>query len=203
MFTLLGKCRIGCYVHYPTISTDMIEAVRVGRQSVNNHRPGTRMAQMKLIYYRWFARLYALVGRHSLSVMVNSTWTSQHIQEIWQCKPHCTIVYPPCDVTALCQLPDGLHELGSERDGSFTIVSVAQFRPEKDHRLQLEAFAEFQRRHPHCKAKLQLIGGARNQADHHRIDRLRQYAVDLTIAVWVPIKISVILLCNLHFCNDA
>lgn len=48
-------------------------------------------------------------------------------------------VYPPCDTTSLQTLP-----LDRKLKQLF-LVSVAQFRPEKNHRLQLEAFAAARR----------------------------------------------------------
>lgn len=52
------------------------------------------------------------------------------------CSPQ---VYPPCDTTSLQTLP-----LDRKLKQLF-LVSVAQFRPEKNHRLQLEAFAAARR----------------------------------------------------------
>lgn len=44
-------------------------------------------------------------------------------------------MYPPCDTTDLQLLPL------DRKLKHLYLVSVAQFRPEKNHRLQLEAFA--------------------------------------------------------------
>jgi len=52
-------------------------------------------------------------------------------------RPAARLVYPPCNTTALAALPLG----GRER----LVISVAQFRPEKDHALQLRAFAAFRK----------------------------------------------------------
>ena len=61
--------------------------------------------------------------------MVNSSWTRGHIIDIWGSSLIHT-VYPPCDVTEFAKLP--LNE-----DKQKHVVSVAQFRPEKDHQLQV------------------------------------------------------------------
>ena len=50
-------------------------------------------------------------------------------------------VYPPCDTTQFAQLPLSSEEL-MESDGPIKIVSVGQFRPEKDHALQIRAMFE-------------------------------------------------------------
>lgn len=66
------------------------------------------------------------------------------------------------------------------------IVSVAQFRPEKDHALQLRSLAKLFENYTQWKeAKLELvlIGSSRNEADANRIDSLRQLAVELGIQV--------------------
>lgn len=65
-----------------------------------------------------FAYLYSLAGSFSDIVMVNSTWTKGHIDQLWGVNSK--IVYPPCDTASLTKLPLE----GRQR----TIVSVAQFR---------------------------------------------------------------------------
>jgi alpha-1,2-mannosyltransferase len=67
--------------------------------------------------------------------MVNSSWTSAHIQQLWWSLKEPALVYPPCDTTDLQRLPL------DRKLKHLYLVSVAQFRPEKNHRLQLEAFA--------------------------------------------------------------
>jgi alpha-1,2-mannosyltransferase len=67
--------------------------------------------------------------------MVNSSWTAGHIQQLWWRLRAPALVYPPCDTTDLQRLP-----LDRKLKHLF-LVSVAQFRPEKNHRLQLEAYA--------------------------------------------------------------
>ena len=36
LFKYLGGCKVGCYVHYPTISTDMLDRVSARTSSYNN-----------------------------------------------------------------------------------------------------------------------------------------------------------------------
>jgi glycosyltransferase involved in cell wall biosynthesis len=57
-------------------------------------------------------------------------------------RPPARIVYPPCNTTALQALPLNSRSAPRQR----LVVSVSQFRPEKDHPLQLHAFAEFKKR---------------------------------------------------------
>lgn len=73
----------------------------------------------------------------------------------------------------------------------FSIVSVDFYffssvfsRPEKNHRLQLEAFQRFREvskgRYNHVR--LTLMGGVRNAADGERVQKLREYAAELGVA---------------------
>lgn len=143
---------LGCYVHYPTISTDMI--ARVARRDVtfNNSASVARSplrSFVKQTYYRAFARLYGWAGHWNDLVMVNSSWTRDHIAALWHCRPVAPrIVYPPCDTTQLCAIP-----LRSDKRRP-DIVSVAQFRPEKNHALQLQSLRRLFDDHPEYRGKV-------------------------------------------------
>ena len=115
----------------------------------------------KVVYYRLFAVLYRWVGRLADVVMVNSNWTKTHLDTLWTLRGNqqAAVVFPPCNTAefevllfhvaagsfqVLCGDPPCLFAcLQSLPLGNRTrsIVSVAQFRPEKDHRKQLQAFA--------------------------------------------------------------
>lgn len=65
-----------------------------------------------------FAKAYSFCGSFAEVVMVNSTWTKGHIDQLWHTEAD--IVYPPCDTERLNELPlEGRRAM---------IVSVAQFR---------------------------------------------------------------------------
>lgn len=70
-----------------------------------------------------------------MTVMVNSTWTEKHILDLWNIPFSTHRVYPPCEVSHL----KNLEHMESDK---IIIVSVGQFRPEKDHPLQLQAMYE-------------------------------------------------------------
>uniref|UniRef100_A0A1I8HJJ5 GDP-Man:Man(3)GlcNAc(2)-PP-Dol alpha-1,2-mannosyltransferase n=1 Tax=Macrostomum lignano TaxID=282301 RepID=A0A1I8HJJ5_9PLAT len=188
VFRYFGGCKTACYVHYPLISTDMIEVVNANSVAVNNpttNSPFKRLA--KLVYYRLFALLYGWFGRRWNLVMTNSSWTTGHIASLWGCQlPR--LLYPPVYVKEFAHLgPDSLA-------GRLPIVlSVAQFRPEKDHPLQLRAFAKFLQLAPKDvadKASLVLIGGCRNDEDRARVDRLRCLAEELSIEDRVRFQVN-------------
>lgn len=84
-------------------------------------------------------QLYGLVGRCADIVIVNSSWTEDHINSIWQCPLRTHRVYPPCSVEHLTALPFLSDE---EKDNNIRIVAVAQFRIEKNHPLMLRTMFE-------------------------------------------------------------
>ncbi|KAF9433729.1 asparagine-linked glycosylation protein [Entomortierella beljakovae] len=180
-----GGCQVVAYVHYPTISSDMIGRV-ASRESAYNNASEVSSSKfytyLKLVYYRFFALLYSFVGAFAHIVMTNSSWTKGHIDSLWNIKS--TIVYPPCDTEAFKDSP----LRGRER----IVVSVAQFRPEKGHGLQLDSMAQLLKDHPEYRQKdsevnpkavqLVMVGSARNESDQARISELKVKAKELGIS---------------------
>lgn len=161
---LLGGIPVGAYVHYPTISTDMLSRVRSRTASYANSdaissssalsrgkllsvRPPSACTRCLLChrYYRLFMFQYALALRRARFLMVNSSWTKNHVDSILQHKDplldflhsfspfalldllfganppkSSKIVYPPCDTREMVKFPLGQR--------SRIILSVAQFR---------------------------------------------------------------------------
>ena len=142
LFKYIGACRVGTYTHYPTISADMLKHVYKRIVSHNNHRIIARnpfFSAAKIVYYKIFAMIYGWTGRCADTVIVNSSWTEDHINSIWQCPLKTHRVYPPCDVGHLTKLP----LLEDDQKGEFIkIISIAQFRPEKGHALMLRSMYE-------------------------------------------------------------
>ncbi|XP_052199828.1 GDP-Man:Man(3)GlcNAc(2)-PP-Dol alpha-1,2-mannosyltransferase [Diospyros lotus] len=173
-------CKVVCYTHYPTISLDMISRVR-GRSSMYNNNAriahSTWLSQCKLVYYMFFSWMYGIVGSCVDLAMVNSSWTYSHIEKLWGICDRIKLVYPPCDTSGLQMLP-------LERPAqSSTIISVAQFRPEKAHKLQLESFSvvikKLDANIP--RPKLQFVGSCRNNADEERLQNLKNLAIELKV----------------------
>ena len=186
----LAKCRVAAYVHYPTISTDMLQACRERRPAHNNDEAvaaSPLKSRVKLLYYQLFATLYGAVGALAHVVMVNSNWTRAHIEALWRrCPAPPAVVFPPCDTATLARQPLEPREP--------LIVSVAQFRPEKDHSLQLRAFAMLKAlgrtgganvsaADAACiaAAKLALVGSCRGADDEARVEALRAECAALTL----------------------
>ncbi|KAF8776738.1 hypothetical protein HU200_003473 [Digitaria exilis] len=176
----LFGCKVISYTHYPTISCDMIGRVKQRNSMYNNnsHIAGSIwLSRCKILYYTIFSLLYGLVGSCAHLVMVNSSWTKSHIVNIWKIPERTKRVYPPCDTSVLQMLP-------LERSTTPPVlISVAQFRPEKAHGLQLEAFAlALTRLDPDFpKPKLQFVGSCRNQEDLERLQKLKDRAIELHI----------------------
>ncbi|KAG2630319.1 GDP-Man:Man(3)GlcNAc(2)-PP-Dol alpha-1,2-mannosyltransferase-like [Panicum virgatum] len=176
----LFGCKVISYTHYPTISSDMVGRVKQHSSMYNNNSRiagSIWLSRCKVLYYTIFSWLYGLVGSCAHLVMVNSSWTKSHIVNIWKIPERTKRVYPPCDTSALQMLP-------LERSTTPPVlISVAQFRPEKAHGLQLEAFAlALTRLDPHFpKPKLQFAGSCRNKEDLERLQKLKDRAFELHI----------------------
>lgn len=135
------------------------------------------LTSAKLIYYRLFGSAYCWAGRASDSVMVNSTWTEDHINSLWDIQLKTHRVYPPCDVNSLKKIPH--NNINTVR-----IVSVGQFRPEKDHALQLHAFYELRNRVSENlwnTITLVFIGSVRNDEDKARVKDLQDLSKHLSL----------------------
>ncbi|KAK9913750.1 hypothetical protein M0R45_037559 [Rubus argutus] len=176
----LFGCRVICYTHYPTISVDMLSRVRQRSSLYNNDDFIARsnwLSQCKIVYYNLFSWMYGIVGSCAHLAMVNSSWTQSHIQKLWKIPQRTKRVYPPCDTSGLQVLP-------LERPAEpAKIISVAQFRPEKAHALQLEAFAvaigKLDVHFP--RPKLQFVGSCRNKSDDERLEHLKNKAIELQV----------------------
>ncbi|RUS19729.1 hypothetical protein BC937DRAFT_87019 [Endogone sp. FLAS-F59071] len=184
MVKLITDAKVAAYLitsflSRPGFSSDMLRKVQERSVQHNNNSAIARNPVWsfgKLVYYHAFAKVYGLCGSFADIAVVNSTWTKGHIDELWH--TDAAIIYPPCDT-------DHLISLSLQGRGRF-IVSVAQFRPEKDHLLQLRAFKILLNTNPSFwdgpeRVELVLIGSSRNQSDKNRIAELRDECVRLAI----------------------
>ncbi|KDE06840.1 hypothetical protein MVLG_02876 [Microbotryum lychnidis-dioicae p1A1 Lamole] len=226
----LGRIPVGSYTHYPTISTDMLRRVSERKQGHTNTSfvaSSAVLTNLKLLYYVIFAELYSICLRQSTVLMVNSTWTKNHIDHLLKpfgyrddvepelppndsvvasttstgtdattkirtrTVPSTTttmstsvpfpkrfrtsrIVYPPCDTISLSSLP-------LEPREPHMILSLAQFRPEKDHPVQLETLSHLFQLDPCLRSTIKLImaGSVRHTSDQERVETLRDLAKKL------------------------
>ncbi|KAG2337923.1 mannosyltransferase [Suillus weaverae] len=222
-----GSIPMGAYVHYPTISTDMlarVKARKVGHTNRGDVAGSLVLSRGKMWYYRFLMYHYSLALSRPSFIMANSSWTKNHVDAILSHsdpvmnamhflnplfalllfattfkrskelhtestskKREAKIVYPPCDTREMAQFP----LVERER----IILSIAQFRPEKDHSAQLRAFAQLLADHPtytsgSSSVKLFLLGGARNADDHARVQSLRDLAEELKITPHVQFIVN-------------
>lgn len=143
-------CKVLAYVHYPIISSDMLAKVREQRPNYNNSESiskSTTISTVKLAYYSIIASLYGFVGRFATEVMVNSSWTKNHIDGLWQTSSK--LIYPPCNTAMMegISLEERRKEKSQAGGPKYYVVSVGQFRPEKDHFLQLRAWKTWTEKH--------------------------------------------------------
>ncbi|EST08449.1 Glycosyl transferase, family 1 [Kalmanozyma brasiliensis GHG001] len=179
---------VGAYVHYPVISTDMLRRVSK-RQAGHTNDAATASSllrsSVKLAYYRLFARVYAWALRRADVVVGNGSWTTAHLRQLMGRKVE--KVYPPCDTGEMASFP--LHN----RDR--VVVSLAQFRPEKEHPTQLYVLSELVKSHPQLftgegGVKLVMMGSSRNAADEKRISLLRSLCTQLGLDEHVELVVN-------------
>uniref|UniRef100_A0A8D8QZQ8 GDP-Man:Man(3)GlcNAc(2)-PP-Dol alpha-1,2-mannosyltransferase n=1 Tax=Cacopsylla melanoneura TaxID=428564 RepID=A0A8D8QZQ8_9HEMI len=190
LFSYIGGCKVACYIHYPTITKEML--TRVARRVIT-HNNSQRVANnpiltsFKLFYYKVFALLYSHVGKYSDIIMVNSSWTEEHIVQLWNCQLKTYKLYPPCDTEDLKKITH------TKTDGPVKIISVAQFRPEKDHPLQLRAM--YQLRQIISEAmwdnlKFIFIGSTRNEQDETCVKDMQDLCKHLSLENNVEFKVN-------------
>ncbi|KAF9892716.1 asparagine-linked glycosylation protein [Aspergillus nanangensis] len=197
---LFPSVPVGAYVHYPTISTDMLQSLddSSGLKGINAGAGKGVRGQIKRKYWLAFAKLYGWVGGHVDVVMCNSSWTAAHIRAIWgpsraeaqaqQLLPYKepTVVFPPTAVSEL-ESTIAVDAASESATREPLILYIAQFRPEKNHPLLLRSFARFLRdyRRTHTGGKdpqLVLIGSVRHASpDETHIYNLRLLAHELRI----------------------
>lgn len=195
----LGLCKLlfprvptGAYVHYPTISTDMLQSLdpssSVGSQGINAGQGVGLRGIAKKKYWQVFATLYSWVGSSIDVVMTNSTWTQAHVKALWgplrgdKDKNHpIAILYPPCAVEEMESEVEV--DENSEKNREPVVVYIAQFRPEKNHQLIVQSFAAFVKSGSAAAndARLVLIGSVRDDHDSKRVYQLRLLVNELHI----------------------
>jgi alpha-1,2-mannosyltransferase len=210
--------RVLAYVHYPTISTDMMmwEWQKTDSNTSIQRRFKT---VIKLGYYYLFSVAYGLCGSLADLVMVNSTWTYNHIHSLWRFRSGVQrqqqpiqIVYPPCRAPDNVDNDTGGDHVPNPREN--TIISIGQFRPEKNHKLQIQALSILLKSYPELQinpsngsqadtesnatmtgnssspVKLLLIGSCRNDSDRARVDELHRLVEDLDLQDHVVFNIN-------------
>lgn len=183
-----NNCRFLSYVHYPTISTDMVVKVQSRASGFNNATTissSTLLTRLKVYYYRMFAKFYQWAGGYVDVAIANSTWTQNHIANIWGRKD-VHIVYPPFNLKPVVDLDNSI---AATKDREYWLVSVSQFRPEKEHCTQLRIFQNMmkqwhdercgndvnKKKHEVYESiQFHIIGSTRNEGDRNYLERLKE-----------------------------
>ncbi|WWC59281.1 uncharacterized protein I303_101832 [Kwoniella dejecticola CBS 10117] len=211
---------IGAYIHYPTVSTDMVKRVRERSEGVENAGASKSWikTQIKLVYYHIFTILYSVSLLFPQHIMTNSSWTQAHIQSLLLrarqsflasilLKDEMTIQKREergetkkgdrarCEVVyPPCDTKEFVR-LGALEKRKREIVSLAQFRPEKAHSKQLYALSALFERYPQYRngpqsVKLVMMGGSRDAGDEARLYSLRKLAQKLDISDHVEFVVN-------------
>lgn len=182
----------GAYVHYPTISTDMLSSLsdEVSGRGVNAGLGKGMKGWAKRYYWELFARLYSWVGGNVDVVMTNSSWTQNHISSLWgpsrkqwHKKYGIEVVFPPVAVEELeKEIPV---DETSEKTRTRNVLYIAQFRPEKMHTVIIDAYRTFLKTFPDIakNTKLILVGSVRDDHDEKRVYKLRLQAQEIKESV--------------------
>lgn len=204
------------YVRTLVHSTDMLERVRSRRAGHTNSSIVARsrlLSALKLAYYRLFATAYTASLCCADVIWVNSSWTRAHVETLVngasdanrprRRKRKIRLLYPPCDTTRLAQFPLETQGRNPPVQESLRILSLAQFRPEKEHPTQLRAFAQLllsssssqsgstaASKIPRDKLRLVLAGSVRGPVDADRVETLRRLATELGIAEQVDFVVN-------------
>lgn len=134
--------QIYSYTHYPTVQEGLLKV---------------KMSVVKQLYNRFLIWAYSFCGSFADIVACNSTWTLDHIKSLWSVKQEkLRTIYPPCDTDYFGAWVDKDDDLAEKQtnvsDSTFInknkggvplakvarknqVISFAQFRPEKDHKL--------------------------------------------------------------------
>lgn len=189
-------CTTVSYVHYPTISDDMVKSVSSGAIAPNNRRGGRN--PLKLAYYHLVCRpMYFFGGQFVNLAMANSKWTRSHIEKRWGGKA--ALVHPPVDVETFApaesasfvtQADDSETDMQQQQQQQpardIAIISCAQFRPEKEHSLQIDIMRRVcQKLRDEGKSerelpRLMIVGGISCDDDRALLDSLRKTAHDMS-----------------------
>jgi alpha-1,2-mannosyltransferase len=190
----------GAYVHYPTISTDMLSSLdsQSATEGVNAGQGAGTRGFFKKLYWNFFGYLYSWVGGTVNVVMTNSTWTYRHIRRIWgpfrgprkNALSPIAVVYPPTAVKEL----EGEVEVSeaNEKAREPILLYIAQFRPEKNHELIVKSFAKFVKTGTAAakKAQLVLIGSVRDDHDSKLVYQLRLLVNELHVNDQVEFELN-------------
>lgn len=175
----LLRIPIVTYTHYPIISSDMLNKLQLSQSSSGLKK------YLKLLYWKFFMWSYKHIGSYITIATTNSTWTNNHIKNIWS-QTDTKVIYPPCSSEKLV-INDSDHDTIHHSRENYGIV-IAQFRPEKRHNLIIESYAKYYNNRISLDAevnqpilKLKFIGSTRSQDDKDYVCKLKKLCEEYKI----------------------
>ena len=143
--------KIITYVHYPYTNTEFVRGYWDTLVSSGVSIKTRLFAAWKLVYHYTLYFIYGFMGQFSDVCYTNSSWTQNHMEGNWPGK--CSILYPPCNVDEFWS-----QDYDNKKK---VVVSLAQFRPEKRHDIQLDMMKYHQERHPESDVVFKIMGSAK------------------------------------------
>lgn len=179
------KIPIVAYVHYPIIQPDMFNKLRfksIADLMSFKPNPADAIQAGKFIYWSTISLLYTFLGSCVDLTMVNGSWTFEHIKNIWYMNDPkaISIVYPPCSTEALT-----CSDLSTDRENK--LLYIAQFRPEKRHKLIVTEVKKFLGKLQETKTpvsrwpKVVFLGSCKTKDDSSVLELLRTLVLDLEL----------------------
>jgi len=180
---ILTGAKVSAYIHYPTMSNDMFDKIQSRKSDFNNRKIFTTFTPFfwaKILYYKTFLFLYRICGWFTDIVVANSNWTGSRIEDVWHL-PSVKVLYPPAAIGSGFPIKD--ISAGEDKGRRQVLVSLAQFRPEKNHKLQISVFRRVLDVFGESGNDLEfwLMGGVRNDDDARLVDELKNFAQKLNI----------------------
>ena len=173
---IITGARTHAYIHYPTMSNDMLVKVANRRVDFNNKALFTKneiLLNIKKLYYKIFLLSYRMCGWFVDVAVGNSQWTVSRLQAVWH-RSNIAVMYPPAAIGEGTQISDISAEEDSKRENA--LISLAQFRPEKNQALQIRVFAKVLKSNP--ETVFWMMGGARNAEDFSLVLMLKKLAFE-------------------------
>ena len=165
---IFGHSKVTAYTHYPFISYDMISEVENNISGVHSRGVFSKISilkKLKILYYKSILFLYKFMGMFVTYAQCNSSWTYNHMVKIWT-KTKLDKVYPPCST--------GIYgECSKNKNRQNLIVSFAQFRPEKNQKMQIQILKKLIDTGNFPDLQLHIIGAVRGQDDEILFNKLQ------------------------------
>ncbi|XP_058799612.1 GDP-Man:Man(3)GlcNAc(2)-PP-Dol alpha-1,2-mannosyltransferase-like [Phymastichus coffea] len=133
IFKRVGTCKVINYIHNPLVTLEKLKTryiVLTDNQYILTRRPPSALGISKGI-----ASIYGWTGRMADLIMVNSYYTKEQIDGIWQCPDRTHILYPPIGLEKLMIRADGAWD----KKSIYRIINASVFKEESNHELILQA----------------------------------------------------------------